>query len=212
MRAWEEAGITPRTVWIGDPMSWNSPRAVQEQLEAIRREWPHVHTFHLHLHDGRGSALTSAYVALRALSSEHTLVLDASIGGMGGCPYCGNGRATKMIPTEDLVDLLETEGIDTGIDLARLVEAAHLAEEVVGHPLYGKVSKAGPRPGVEALYPMDMPLVETEEQAQHFRHGPRNVCRVPQAVEATDHLARAGRDRQGSLDQGPKRGAQEDVP
>ncbi|GAA2741574.1 hydroxymethylglutaryl-CoA lyase [Terrabacter aerolatus] len=212
MQAWKEAGITARTVWIGDPMSWNSPRAVQAQLQAIQREWPQVHTFHLHLHDGRGSALTSAYVALRALSSEHTLVLDASIGGMGGCPYCGNGRATKMIPTEDLVDLLETEGIDTGIDLARLVEAAHLAEEVVGHPLYGKVSKAGPRPGVEALYPMDMPLVETEEQAQHFRLGPATYAGCPSPWrQPIASLARDEIDRARSTS-GPMRGAQEDVP
>lgn len=212
MQAWEAAGITPHTVWIGDPMSWNSPRAVEEQLQVIRGEWPQVHTFHLHLHDGRGSALTSAYVALRALSSEHTLVLDTSIGGMGGCPYCGNGRATKMIPTEDLVDLLETEGIDTGIDVAKLIEAAHLAEEVVGHPLYGKVSKAGPRPSPEALYPMDMPLVETEEQAQHFRLGPSTYAGCPSpwrqpitspARDEIDGIRRAG---------GPEGGAREDVP
>ncbi|WP_353952562.1 citramalate synthase [Knoellia sp. S7-12] len=179
MQAWQDCGVTPRTVWLGDPMSWNTPGAVEEQLRCIRGEWPEVKTFHLHLHDGRGSALTSAYVALRALDREHTLVLDSSIGGMGGCPYCGNGRATKMIPTEDLVDMLESEGIDTGIDLARLIEAAHLAEEVVGHPLYGKVSKAGPRPTGDALYAMDMPLVETEEQAQHFRIGPSVYAGCP---------------------------------
>ncbi|MFM6850697.1 MAG: citramalate synthase, partial [Terrabacter sp.] len=212
MHAWERVGITPRTVWIGDPMSWNSPRAVELQIRAIREEWPEVHTFHLHLHDGRGTALTSAYVALKALSSEHTLVLDASIGGMGGCPYCGNGRATRMIPTEDLVDLLETEGIDTGIDIGRLVEAAHLAEEVVGHPLYGRVSKAGPRPTAEALYPMDMPLVETEEQAQHFRLGPSTYAgcpspwRQPIASPARDDIDRA------RCAGGPARDAQKDVP
>jgi hydroxymethylglutaryl-CoA lyase len=77
-----------------------------------------------------------------------------------------------MIPTEDLVDLLEEEGIDTGIDLPRLIEAAHLAEQVVGHELYGHVSKVGRRPRGAELYPMDMPFVETIEQAQHFRLGP----------------------------------------
>lgn len=93
---------------------------------------------------------------------------------MGGCPYCGNGRTTRMIPTEDLVHLLEAEGISTGVDLDRLIEAAWLAEEVVGHELYGRVSKAGPRPtSRDRLYDMDMPLVETFEQAQHFRLGPQ---------------------------------------
>lgn len=168
---WRDAGVEPRTIWIGDPMSWNTPSAVEETIKACRERFPEVTTYHLHLHNGRGSALTSAYVALRALGPEHTLALDTTIGGMGGCPYCGNGRATKMIPTEDLVDLLHEEGIETGIDLAKLIEAAHVAEEVVGHELYGHVSKVGPRPRGDALYAMDMPFVETIDEAQHFRLG-----------------------------------------
>lgn len=170
--AWADAGITPSQVWIGDPMSWNTPRAVEETLTEIMTLWPAINTFHLHLHDGRGTALLSAYQALRTLGPGQTLIIDSSIGGMGGCPYCGNGRATKMIPTEDLVNLLEEEGVDTGIDLDLLIEAAHLAEEVVGHELYGRVSKTGRCPRPHELYPMDMPLVETIEQAQHFRLGP----------------------------------------
>ena len=177
--AWEEAGIPVTTFWIGDPMSWNTPREVERTIAAFRERWPAVTRYHLHLHDARGSALTSAYVAVRALSSEHTLVLDTGIGGMGGCPYCGNGRATRCIPTEDLVDLLHEEGIETGIDLARLIEASLLAEEVVGHELYGKVAKAGPRPRGAALYPMDMPLVESMQQAQHFRLGPSAYADAP---------------------------------
>lgn len=170
--AWEAAGISPRTVWIGDPMSWNTPRAVESTLRRITAELPQLTTFHLHLHNGRGTALLSAYQAMRALGPEHTLVLDTAIGGMGGCPYCGNGRAARLVPTEDLVHLLQAEGVETGIDLDKLIEAAHLAEEIVGHELYGCVSKAGPRPGPDRLYPMDMPFVETVEQAQHFRLGP----------------------------------------
>lgn len=169
--AWRERGIEPRTIWLGDPMSWNTPRVVEETIRACVDRFPGVTTYHLHLHDGRGSALLSAYQALRVLDERHTLELDTSIGGMGGCPYCGNGRATRMIPTEDLVDLLQEEGIETGVDLAALIDAAHLAEEVVGHELYGRVSKAGPRPRGDALYPMDMPFVETVDQAQHFRLG-----------------------------------------
>ena len=171
VRAWQEHGVTPTRLWLGDPMSWCTPRAVEETVRAAVERWPFVQV-HLHLHDGRGMALVSAYQALRALDERHTLVIDASIGGMGGCPYCGNGRTTRMIPTEDLVHLLEAEGVDTGVDLDALIEAAWLAEEVVGHELYGRVSKAGPRPTARArLYDMDMPLVETFEQAQHFRLG-----------------------------------------
>ncbi|MCA0328981.1 MAG: citramalate synthase [Actinobacteria bacterium] len=172
VEAWREHGIEPRTLWLGDPMSWCTPRAVEETVEAALQRWPAFTRVHLHLHDGRGLALLSAYQVLRLLGPEHTLVVDTSIGGMGGCPYCGNGRATRMIPTEDFVHLLELEGIATGIDVDALVEAAHLAEEVVGHELYGHVSKAGPLPSGDRLYDMDMPLVETFEQAQHFRLGP----------------------------------------
>ncbi|WP_431940481.1 citramalate synthase [Nocardia grenadensis] len=170
---WRAAGVEPRTIWLGDPMSWNTPRAVEETLRACLQRYPAVTTYHLHLHNARGSALVSAYQALRVLGPGHTLILDTAVGGMGGCPYCGNGRATRMIPTEDLVDLLEEEGIDTGVDLPALIEVAHLAEEVVGHELYGHVSKGGPRPRGGELYAMDMPLVETVDEAQHFRLGPR---------------------------------------
>jgi hydroxymethylglutaryl-CoA lyase len=149
------------------------PDQVASQLRAIRERWPQIHTFHLHLHDARGTALLSAYEALKVLGPEQTLILDSSIGGMGGCPYGGHGRMTRMIPTEDLVNFLHELGIPTGVDLARLIDAAILAEDVVGHSLWGHVSKAGPRPRGDQLFPMDLPFIETEKEAQHFRLGPR---------------------------------------
>ncbi len=184
MAVWQSFGIRPTKVWIGDPMSWNTPRAVESTLVRVLERFPWVRDIHLHLHNGRGMAPLSAYAAMRTLSSEHTLIIDTSIGGMGGCPYCGNGRATRMIPTEDFVHLLEAEGYDTGIHLTRLIEAAHLAEEIVGHELYGHVSKAGPRPGGSDLYDMDMSLVETMEQAQHFRLGPSAYESCPRPWKA----------------------------
>ncbi len=138
------------------------------------------------------------------LDSEDTLIIDSSIGGMGGCPYGGHGRMTRMIPTEDLVNLLHELGIETGVDLAKLIDAALLAEKVVGHPLWGHVSKAGPRPRhVRDLFPMDLPFIETEEQAQHFRLGPSAYvgARSPWAAPISspardqvvaDHGGRAG--------------------
>ena len=170
---WTAAGVTVDKVWIGDPMAWNVPDQVASQLRAIQERWPEIERFHLHLHDARGTAMLSAYEALKVLKKNQTLVLDTSIGGMGGCPYGGHGRMTRMIPTEDLVDLLNELGVPTGIDIDRLIEAALLAEEVVGHSLWGHVSKAGPRPRGAALFPMDLPFIETEEQAQHFRLGPK---------------------------------------
>jgi len=91
---------------------------------------------------------------------------------MGGCPYCGNGRAVGHVPTEDFVDLCHEMGIETGLKLDKLIEAAVVAEEVVGHPLWGHVSKAGPRPRGDRCYPADMTFVETLHEAAHFRLGP----------------------------------------
>jgi hydroxymethylglutaryl-CoA lyase len=169
---WESAGVSVDRVWIGDPMAWNTPQAVADQLREIVARWPGIRTFHLHLHDARGSALTSAWEAIHALGPEHTLVLDSSVGGMGGCPYGGHGRMTRMIPTEDLVDMLAEMGIPTGVDLDVLIEGALFAEEVVGHELWGRVSKTGSRPRGGRLFAMDMPFVETPRQAHHFRLGP----------------------------------------
>jgi hydroxymethylglutaryl-CoA lyase len=169
---WTEAGIPVTKVFMGDPMGWHIPPQVEEDLAEITRRWPDITTFHLHLHNTRGMAPITAYAVLKQLDDRHTVVLDASIGGMGGCPYCGNGRAAGLFPTEDLVYLLEEMGFDTGVDLKALIDTVVLAEEVVGHRLYGHVSKAGGRPRGDDLYPMDLPFIETLEQAQHFRVGP----------------------------------------
>lgn len=171
-RLWTEAGVGVREVFIGDPMGWNVPDRVEDQLRAIRAEWPEITRFHLHLHNTRGTAPISAYAALRTLDPACELVIDSTIGGIGGCPYCGNGQLTGMTPTEDLVDLLEELGVPTGVDLDKLVEVVVHAQKVIGRDLYGHVSKAGPRPRGDRLYAMDMPFIETPEQAQHFRLGP----------------------------------------
>jgi len=178
-RLWTEAGVGVREVFIGDPMGWNVPDRVEDQLRAIRAEWPEITRFHLHLHNTRGTAPISVYAALRTLDPACELVVDSTIGGMGGCPYCGNGRLTGMTPTEDLVDLLEELGIPTGVDLDRLIEVVVHAQSVVGRELYGHVSKAGPRPRGDRLYAMDMPFIETPEQAQHFRLGPSTYAGAP---------------------------------
>lgn len=176
---WSAAGVSVNQVWLGDPMAWNMPDQVSSQLRAIQDRWPDIERYHLHLHDARGTALLSAYEALNVLDQHRTLVLDTSIGGMGGCPYGGHGRMTRMVPTEDLVDLLNELGVTTGIDLAKLIEVGLLAEEIVGHSLWSHVTKAGPRPRGAALYPMDLPFIETEEQAQHFRRGPSAYLGAP---------------------------------
>lgn len=169
---WTAAGIPVTRVFLGDPMGWHIPLQVEEDLRAITERWPEITEFHLHLHNTRGSAPITIYNALRHLPPGKTLIVDTSIGGMAGCPYCGNGRAASLMPTEDLVYLLDESGYETGVDLDRLIEAVALAERIVGHPLYGHVSKAGGRPRGHRTYPLDLPFIETLDEAQHFRLGP----------------------------------------
>lgn len=170
---WAEAGIPVARIGFSDATGWNLPHQVERTLEAVKQRWPSIKDFNLHLHNARGAALASVYAALRVLDSGDTLRLQTSIGGMAGCPYCGMGQAAMMIATEDLMHMLQEMGIHTGVDLYKLIEVVWLAEEVVGHPLYGFVSKAGPRPHFDRLYPMDMPRIETLSQARHFILGPK---------------------------------------
>ncbi|MFT4103276.1 MAG: hypothetical protein QM674_20050 [Burkholderiaceae bacterium] len=165
---WESAGIPVTRLSFLEAMGWNLPHLVRETMIAIHDRWPGITTWHMHLHNQRGATLASYYEALQLGATE----FDTSIGGMGGCPYCGNGRAAGHVPTEDFVDLCHEMGVETGYDLDKLIAAAAIAEEVVGHPLWGHVSKAGPRPRGDRRYPIDMPFVETLEEAAHFRKGP----------------------------------------
>lgn len=168
---WTDAGIPVTRVFFADPMGWNTPWQVAEDLAAVTSAWPEVRDVYLHLHNTRGLASASIYAAMRTLSARHTLTVDTSIGGMAGCPYCGNGRAATLMPTEDFIDMLEAWGYETGVDIDALIDAVALAEGIVGHRLYGQVSKAGPRPQGGRRYPLDLPVIETLEQAQHFRRG-----------------------------------------
>jgi hydroxymethylglutaryl-CoA lyase len=93
----------------------------------------------MHMHDTRGTALANVLVGLEMGIRD----FDASVGGLGGCPYAPG--AAGNLATEDLVFMLQGMGVETGIDLERLVEAGKVAESVVGRPLPGKVHQAGVR-------------------------------------------------------------------
>lgn len=184
---WQAAGIPVVRVSFLEAMGWNMPHLVRQTILAIRERWPTVTNFHMHLHNQRGAALASYYEALQLGARE----FDTCLGGMGGCPYCGNGRSAGHVPTEDFVDLCHELGIETGYDLDRLIEAVAIAEEVVGHPLAGHVSKSGPRPRGKALYPIDMPFVETLEEAAHFRKGAQVYAGQISPWKNNDALLRA---------------------
>jgi hydroxymethylglutaryl-CoA lyase/(R)-citramalyl-CoA lyase len=91
----------------------------------------------VHLHNTRSTGYANALVALEAGAT----VLDASVGGIGGCPFAP--RATGNIATEDLVYLLHGEGVETGIDLDALIGVAQWLEAQLGRELEGQVYKAG---------------------------------------------------------------------
>ena len=94
----------------------------------------------VHLHNTRNTGYANAVAALEAGAT----VFDASLGGVGGCPYAP--KATGNIATEDLVYVLEGEGVDTGIDLEKLISASQWLEEVLGRRLEGYVYRAGAWP------------------------------------------------------------------
>lgn len=93
----------------------------------------------VHLHDTRGLAIANAIAALEHGASR----LDASVGGLGGCPFAPN--ASGNVPIEDLTHALEAMGVATGVSLDGLVDAANLACEVVGRPVGSHIGMAGPR-------------------------------------------------------------------
>ena len=171
---WDEVGINVTHCSLGDTMGWNMPHLVKETMVAIKERWPEITNWSFHLHNARGTALATAFTILDTLTAEDSAHLDGTLGGFGGCPYGGHGRATGMIPTEDLMNMLEEMGIDTGVDLNKLIECVWMCEEIVGRPLMGRVSKAGRSPSkVEDLFDPNMPFVETVEQAKHFLTGPK---------------------------------------
>ncbi|MCL0043944.1 citramalate synthase [Dehalococcoidia bacterium] len=171
---WDDAGIKVTQCSMGDPMSWCHPNKVEAIIYRVKEKWPEITHWSAHLHNARGMAITSMYAALASLGPEDNLALDGTIGGFGGCPYCGNGRATGMAPTEDVIHMMEDMGIDMGVDLDKLIECVWMAEEILGRQLWGHVSRAGPRPkAVNKLYNINAPFVETLEQAKHFITGPK---------------------------------------
>lgn len=169
---WDEAGIPVTAIGLSDAESWAMPHVVERNLVRVLERWPDLRHFFFHIHNGRGTALAQVYTILRILDDRHDLYLDATCGGIGGCPYCGNGRAAGMVPTEDLVVMLEEMGIPTGVDIEKLVAFVWRLEEVLGRSLMGHVSKAGWLPRhADELYDPNLPFVETFEQARHFMLG-----------------------------------------
>jgi hydroxymethylglutaryl-CoA lyase len=116
-----------------------TPARVHTLLDALADVGIAPETISLHFHNTRGTGLANVVTALERGVSR----FDASIGGLGGCPYAPG--ATGNIVTEDLVHMLDDMGIATGVDLASLIDCAHLAQDIVGRELPGQVMRSGPR-------------------------------------------------------------------
>jgi isopropylmalate/homocitrate/citramalate synthase len=121
-------------VVLADTIGVAVPRQVKALVaEAAKR----TRRTGIHLHNTRNTGFASAYAALEAGAA----VFEASVGGLGGCPFAP--RATGNVATEDLVYLLHGEGVETGVDLDALIAVSEWLERVLGRELPGQVYRAG---------------------------------------------------------------------
>lgn len=123
---------------IADTTGMANPLQVERTVSNVLARWPDA-TFGLHFHNTRGMGLANVVAGLQAGVS----IYDASIGGIGGCPFAP--KATGNVSTEDVVHMLHEMGVETGIDLEKLLGCANRMSEILGSELPGQVMKAGPR-------------------------------------------------------------------
>lgn len=121
---------------LGDTIGVGTPRQTKDILQLLLREVP-ADKLAMHMHDTRGQALANVLVGLEL----GIRTFDASIAGLGGCPYAPG--ASGNLATEDLVYMLERMGVRTGVDQQLLFEAGRIAEAIVRRELPGRVHRAG---------------------------------------------------------------------
>ncbi|MCF6219980.1 MAG: hydroxymethylglutaryl-CoA lyase [Robiginitomaculum sp.] len=130
------ADAEPVELCLADSIGVAVPSQVRDLLGMVAGAVPGI-PLRAHLHNTRGTGLANALAAIEA----GVQTLDASIGGIGGCPFAP--RATGNIPTDDLVYMLERSGIKTGVSLAGIIETSHWLEDVLGRPVPSQVAQAG---------------------------------------------------------------------
>jgi hydroxymethylglutaryl-CoA lyase len=126
-----------RAVGLADTTGMANPRQVAQVLEHLMPRFPGVE-WTLHTHDTRAMAIPNILAAMECGVTH----FDASIGGLGGCPFAPG--ASGNVCSEDLVHCLHAMGVATGIDLDRLLAASRRVQEIVGRALPGQIVKAGP--------------------------------------------------------------------
>ena len=130
-------GLGAHGIGLADTTGMANPRQVSAVLARLVPRFAGIE-WTLHTHDTRAMAIPNILAAM-----EHGVThFDASIGGLGGCPFAPG--ASGNVCTEDLVHCLHAMGVATGIDLDRLIEASRRVEQMIGRPLPGQIIKAGP--------------------------------------------------------------------
>ena len=125
----------PNEIILADTIGCAVPTHVSDLVGAVASEVGLP--VRCHFHNSRNTGLANAVAAIEA----GAVALDASTGGLGGCPFAPG--AAGNVPTEDLVYMLQGMGLDTGLDLDQLLAAAAFAQDAVGHPVAGMLMKAG---------------------------------------------------------------------
>jgi len=126
------------SVSFGDTTGMGTPSRVTRLVGEFRSALPDT-PLNLHFHNTRGTGLANVLAALQLGVAD----FDASVGGLGGCPYAPG--ASGNIATEEFVHMVEDMGVDTGVDLEAIIDAARTAEAIVGRELPSQVLRAGPR-------------------------------------------------------------------
>jgi hydroxymethylglutaryl-CoA lyase len=132
------AGL-PDEIAVADTIGVAVPTQVAELIARLRAAIPQAR-FRAHFHNTRNTGLANAYAAIQG----GVRALDASCGGIGGCPFAP--AATGNIPTEDLIYMLHRMGLDTGVDLSALLETSRWLQGALDHAVPGMLVKAGPFP------------------------------------------------------------------
>lgn len=133
------ADCEPREIALADTIGVGAPPQVAGLVTRVVEAIAPI-PVRVHLHNTRNTGLANMWVAIGAGAT----VVDTSIGGLGGCPFAPG--AAGNVPTEDAVYMLERAGIATGLDLDKIIQATRWFSGVLGRPLPGMVSKAGPFP------------------------------------------------------------------
>jgi len=130
------AEYAPREVALADTIGVGAPNEVTERFAAVKRIMPEA-VLRAHFHNTRNTGLANACAAVAA----GVTALDASVGGMGGCPFAP--AATGNIPTEDLCYMLERMGVDTGLSVPALIEVSRWLEAQLGRGVPALLGRAG---------------------------------------------------------------------